>query len=223
MFLICSHPANYSRSLSFGTKNHRRAVISISSVSLRHFHVNTINSNGRGEAIEFFPDRNTQIQTRTAAALSSVSPQQEHTIFSFNRICMLCERGIWSAGKLQAGRRSLAPITVIKVPSGASQHHFAERPIFSWKTQHAGARNIEFRTHAATGVVRVCGSERSNFSAQALCAAGGRASHQTLRLLALEWATATRVLRYGSATQESRFGSHSSFGSPRQQSASPAS
>lgn len=218
---FCSHPANYRRaalSLVGNKQPQLSSLISIcSSVSLRwlfpcQHHQFKL---ARGSHWIFFSrQKHSNSDAHSCGAqLSSVSltprSRSANKFRSRPRPHLHVER---AESGLANCDRAQAPITVIKVPSGAHQPASYRRrrtPIFSSKTQHAGARrDIEFRTLKSNW----CGSEKNYFQ-HGHCVR--RASHQTHY--------SSRVCSVMDQPQESRFGSHSCFGSPRQQSASPAS
>jgi hypothetical protein len=135
-----------------------------------------------GKPLNLFSPTETLKFRRTAAALSSVTPQQEraHAIFSLDRICMMCSRNlVWeiASGAAIAGSNYCDKSAVW---SHTSQHHPGDFQLKNSTCWCAGYRISHTRSVGATGVVPVCGSERSNFSAQASRHCVRRASHQTL-------------------------------------------
>jgi hypothetical protein len=207
--------------LSFGTKNHRRAVISISSVSLRPVSMSTPSIQmGEGRPLNFFPSETLKFRrTHSCGALECLSPAGAHNFLSRphlhverarNLVCWEIASGAAIAGSNYCDKSA---VWSHQPASHRGDRFSAEKLNMLVRAISNFAHTLRFRSNWC------CASERSNFSAQASghCVRRAGESSDTAALGSRASNSYRRVLRYGSATQESRFGSHSSFGSPRQQ------
>lgn len=156
----------------------------------------------RGRPLNFFfSDRNTQIQThqlrRTALECHSTPlPGSANNFLSTAFAC--CARGISWSGKI-ASRAAIGGSNYCDKSAVWSQHHPERTPRFSAEKLNmlVGYRISHTRSDRSNWCCErsVCGSERSNFSAQGIVR---QASHQTLAVGSQ--ASELRVLRYGSDT-----------------------